>query len=147
MTALWLRPLAALRVFAPSRLCVRLLGSKNSIELAALAAMLHAFYNGAENILKRLAQDVDGSLPTSEFWHRDLLDAMARPTASRRSVISSETHRTLKGYLQFRHMFRHAYTFDLRWERMKPLLLGCADTLRRFEAELDRFLDSLPSMD
>ena len=87
----------------------------DDIELAALAAMLHAFYNGAENILKRLAQDVDGSLPTSEFWHRDLLDAIARPTAGRRSVNSLEMHRTLKGYLQFCHMFRYVASLIMLW--------------------------------
>ena len=35
----------------------------NDLELAALAAVLHSFYNGIENIFKRIAQDVDGQLP------------------------------------------------------------------------------------
>jgi hypothetical protein len=42
--------------------------------------------------------------------------------------------------MEFRHLFRHAYVFDLRWDRMKPLVLGCVETLKLLEDELDRFL-------
>src|SRR5208282_4550496 len=64
----------------------------NDIELSALAAMLHSFYNGKE-------------------------------------------------YMEFRHVFRHAYTFDLRWDRMKTLVLGCEETLHLVEGKLDRFFE------
>jgi hypothetical protein len=47
----------------------------NPIELSALAAMLHSFYNGVENILKRIALEAGGTVPSGEFWHRDLLAA------------------------------------------------------------------------
>jgi hypothetical protein len=35
------------------------------------------FYNGFENIFKRIAVELDGGLPDNEFWHRELLDSMA----------------------------------------------------------------------
>jgi hypothetical protein len=52
-------------------------------ELAALVAILHAFYNGVENIFKRVAANVNGGPPRGPFWHADLIAAMsfARPTA------------------------------------------------------------------
>ncbi len=64
------------------------------IELAPLAAMLHAFYNGAENILKRLAQDVDGSLPTSELASRPprcdgSADSLSTPTHESSTIAAS----------------------------------------------------------
>jgi hypothetical protein len=31
----------------------------NDVELIALAAMLHSFYNGVENIFKRIAEEFD----------------------------------------------------------------------------------------
>ncbi len=62
----------------------------NDIELSALAAMLHSFYNGVENIFKRTAIEVDGGMPTGEFWHKELLDSMTRPTSQRGSVLSPE---------------------------------------------------------
>lgn len=45
-------------------------------------------------------------------------------------------------YLEFRHVFRQAYSFQLRWDKMSPLVLGCEETLRQLEAELDVFLRS-----
>ena len=50
-----------------------------------------------------------------------------------------QLRRLLDDYITFRHLFRHTYTFDLRWDRMKPLVLGCEETFRLLEGELDRF--------
>jgi hypothetical protein len=111
-------------------------------ELTALAAMLHSFYNGIENIFKRVAEELDGQLLPSEFWHRQLLDSMNRPGKVRSAVISASLVERLDAYLDFRHFFRHSYTFDLRWDRMKSLVLGCAETLRLLEGELDHFLEA-----
>ncbi len=41
--------------------------------------------------------------------------------------------------MEFRHMFRHAYIFNLNWDRMKTLVLGCEGTLKLVEGELARF--------
>ena len=60
------------------------------IELSALAAMLHSFYNGIENILKRIALELDDPMPGGESWHKELLDCMTLPTWEEiRSPLSS----------------------------------------------------------
>ena len=41
------------------------------IELSALAAALHSFYTGVENIFKRVALELDAQPPQGESWHRD----------------------------------------------------------------------------
>ncbi len=117
----------------------------NDIELSALGAMLHSFYNGLENIFKRIAVELDNSLPGGEFWHQELLDAMPRATSRRGPVVSPGLRARLKEYMEFRHVFRHAYIFDLRWDRMRPLVLGCEETLRLLEEQLDAFLKSGPA--
>lgn len=113
----------------------------NEIEISALAAMLHAFYNGIENILKRTVVELGDTMPKGEFWHKKLLDSVAEPTGQRGSVVPPELRPRLKEYMEFRHFFRHAYVFDLRWDRMKDLVLGCEETLKQFERELDRFFE------
>ena len=60
----------------------------------------------------------------------------------REQVLSRELGGRLKEYMEFRHVFRHAYTFDLRWDRMKALVLGCEETLQLVEGELDRFFEA-----
>ena len=112
-------------------------------ELAALAAILHAFYNGVENLFKRIAVALDGGSPRSQVWHSTLLDSMKCAGATRPAVISEDLGELLHEYLNFRHVFRHAYSFELRWVRMKHLVHASADTLERLEVELDRFLELL----
>ena len=113
------------------------------IELSALAAMLHAFYTGIENILKRIAIERDGGLPRSEIWHRQLLDAMTHSSLSRPEVISTSLRDLLRMYLDFRHVFRHAYTFELRWEKMAGLVFDCKKVVLQLQTELDIFFKAL----
>jgi len=111
----------------------------NDIEIYALAGLLHSFYNGIENIFKRIAEELDGQSPRSQFWHRELLDSMSQPREVRPAVISESLVERLDSYLDFRHFFRHSYIFDLRWDAMKALVLSYEETLRLLENELDRF--------
>lgn len=114
-----------------------------AIEAASVGAMLHSFYNGAENIFKSIARQVDGGLPGGEFWHTELLDAMAQPRPHRPAVISAGLCEQLKDYLQFRHVFRSAYVFVLRWDKMAPLATEAESVLKRLESELHTFLGLL----
>jgi hypothetical protein len=41
--------------------------------LAAAALDMHSFYTGVERLLQLIANDIDGSLPSSPHWHQDLL--------------------------------------------------------------------------
>lgn len=108
------------------------------IELSALAAMLHSFYSGIENIFKRVAKELDGEFPKGEAWHRKILELMTKANDRRKNLISSELGERLKVYLDFRHMFRNAYTFNLRWEKMKEPVMDAESTLKMLEMELDQ---------
>ena len=112
-------------------------------ELAALAAILHAFYNGVENIFKRVAVNLNGGPPRGPFWHADLIAAMSEAKPHRPALLSDSLSETLQEYLDFRHVFRQAYSFELRWEKMKHLVLGLDAVLGRLEHELDTFLAHL----
>lgn len=112
------------------------------IELSALAAMLHSFYTGIENIFKRVTVELDANPVRGESWHRELLDRMGRTGPRRPALLSVELRERLQEYLGFRHVFRHAYSFELDWEKMAPLVLNCELTLQQLEAALDQFLGS-----
>ena len=112
------------------------------IERAALAAMLHAFYNGIENIFHRVSVEVDGESLKGELWHRQLLERMAQSGKNRPAVVSEILKDKLRAYLEFRHVFRHAYTFELRWEKMAEIVLGCEETFDQFESEITHFFEN-----
>ncbi len=111
-------------------------------EMAALAAVLHSFYTGIENIFKRIGQEIDDFVPSGESSHAILLGRMALPTDARPAVISEDLRRRLRYYLDFRHMFRHAYATELKWRKMSDLVLHCEETLDRLEKELKAFFST-----
>jgi hypothetical protein len=71
---------------------------------------------------------------------REQLLRMKRPTAHRATLLSEELHDALNEYLRFRHVFRHAYSFDLDWRKMSPLALRLEETFQKLGNALDDFL-------
>ena len=56
-------------------------------------------------------------------------------------IISEDLFKDLKKYLDYRHLFRHIYGFELKWERIKPLCLLMSEVLNNFIKEIDKFLN------
>ncbi len=117
------------------------------IEMASLSVLLHAFYNGLENIFARIARKIDGELPTGPNWHQDLLAQMQRETASRKIVVvSAATAIDLQEYLGFRHFARHAYPLDLEWDLMKDLIERLPELHTRVLGEIGAFVEYLKTV-
>ncbi len=115
----------------------------DKVEKAALATILHSFYNGLENIFSTIAREVDSEVPSGERSHRQLLDQMVVPTQEREAVLTRQTALRLKDFLGFRHFFRHSYSFFLEWERMQPLVEAAPELWQATRAEIERFLATL----
>ena len=62
------------------------------IELSALAALLHSFYTGVENIFKRVTVELDGDPLRGDSWHRELLLRMKSPAAN---LLSRQSYSTV----------------------------------------------------
>jgi hypothetical protein len=106
------------------------------METAAACTMLHSFYTEIEKILKLIALDLDKKLPSSESWHRDLLNQMMRVTERRPSVISADLVARLAELLAFRHLFRGASIVLMRWEKLSPLMSRIDGIHEEFVGEL-----------
>jgi hypothetical protein len=113
--------------------------------ISTLGAMLQSFYGGIENLFKRIAYDVDGNFSKSDSWHKNLLDRMALPYKDRPAVITDDLRKRLHKYLDFRHVFRAIYSYDLNWKKMRDLVLGCEETLLLLQTELNVFSKFLNS--
>lgn len=115
------------------------------IEIVALGSVLHSFYNGVENALKRVERELGKDLHSSQDWHAQLLQQAGEATDYRQPVFEPSLISQLRGYLEFRHVFRHAYVAQLDWVRMSPLVFELPHIAERLDAELANFIKDLPS--
>ena len=107
----------------------------SSLELAGVAALIHNFYNGIENILKQVLISSGKEMPEGSSWHRDMVN-----TAVSSNIISESTAKEMRQYLAFRHFFSHGYSFDLDKKRITPLVKGIQKTLACFIDDINRTL-------
>jgi uncharacterized protein YutE (UPF0331/DUF86 family) len=112
------------------------LGRLSGLELAGVAALLHSFYNGVENVLKQVLRSRGEALPSGPSWHRDLVDL-----ARRTGILSEAGHRGIRPYVAFRHFFSHGYACDLDPERLAPLVHDLRTVYETVKADIYRSLD------
>lgn len=112
------------------------------VEMTALASVLHSFYNGVENIMKRIVR-LDSELPSGERWHRELLNIMMEQSARRKAVLSTDLSQKLQKYLAFRHFYRHSYAIFLAWEELEKLVLPFEEIWSQTKREIRLLVESL----
>jgi hypothetical protein len=104
--------------------------------------VLHSFYNGIENILVLLFKYYDGKLPDSNKWHMELLEKAFLSDENRKQIFSDKLKETAEEYLKFRHFIRHAYGFQLEWERMEDLMKGVENFWGTLKEDINNFIRS-----
>ena len=110
------------------------------VQMAALASVLHSFYTGVEGILVTVAKRVDERVPTGSRWHPDLLDQSVASNGRRPAILTQEVRAGLDRYLAFRHFFRQAYSFQLRWDEMRDLVLDIRQTWTATKGDIESWL-------
>lgn len=103
------------------------------LELAGVATLLHNFYNGVENIIKRVLIEKGFTVPHGAAWHKELLNM-----AENENIISTDVKNKLGEFLAFRHFFSHAYALDLYAERMEPLVKSAFELYNAFKIEISK---------
>lgn len=79
----------------------------------AMGAYLMNFYNGIENILKRVSKEYYQTMPKGESWHKELLVLSANPPQGKVALFNEQVLERLHSYRNFRHRFVSGYGFQL----------------------------------
>jgi len=122
--------------------------SPDSTIIRAFASITHDFYTGIEQIFETIALEMEGTLPGGDQWHRRLLARMSSDIDEiRPAVISQSLEETLDEYLRFRHVFRHSYGFELKWNKCRHLVENLDPTMNKLNQELTDFKAFLEDLD
>ncbi|MDO9549114.1 MAG: hypothetical protein Q7J65_09150 [Candidatus Marinimicrobia bacterium] len=88
----------------------------------AMGTYLMNFYNGTENILKRISKRYYLTMPKGESWHKELLVLSFNPPEGKIPIFNQDIVSRLYPYRNFRHRFVSGYGFQLRGEKMLELV-------------------------
>lgn len=106
---------------------------KDIVALAAMATFMHNIYNGIESILKQILKSKGLHVPTTNTWHKDLLELSVSE-----GIISEQLSDQLYEYLTFRHFFIHSYGFMLEESNLKHLTENISDVWSRFLSSIKK---------
>ncbi len=101
------------------------------------------FYMGLENIFKRIAEEIDMTVPQGKEWHKLLLHQMAATHTIRPPVISKKTVEMLIHILKFRHVARNIYGFELELEGIVENAQRVCNIYETLSTELKVFIEWL----
>ena len=112
--------------------------------LESLAYQLHNLYCAFEDLMKIVADFFENHIDDSAYYHSALLWRMKTSIEGVRPALLSETsYKLLESLRAFRHVFRHAYSYELD---PKKLALVVEDALKLrglYQRDIDRFLEQL----
>jgi len=110
-------------------------------EKTAAAGFLAQFYNGIENILKRISRFHGVLLPNGDTWHVELFKRFCSPLYSPLpALFDVSLASTLAPYRRFRHVVYHGYGFQLDWSRMREGIENVEEVFLRFKSRLADYL-------
>lgn len=113
-------------------------------ENTAAAAFLAQFYNGLENILKRISHFHGVPIPTSETWHIELFQRFSDPAyTDLPQLFDTGLAAALAPYRRFRHVAFHSYGFQLDWNRMSEGIENVQNIFDRIKDSLSAYLESI----
>lgn len=137
-----------MRIEAAARLLAALPADETTawVRRNSLASGIEAVYTEIENVLKVIAIEIDGYVPTGEDWHAKLLETMALSIPDiRPAVLSPTTRAELDELRRFRHVVRNRYALELSDDGINANLHRLTTMLPALETDLERFMQAMSS--
>jgi uncharacterized protein YutE (UPF0331/DUF86 family) len=112
--------------------------------LESLAYQLHNLYCAFEDLFKIVADTFENRIEERARYHRELLWRMRIPIEGvRPALLSEESYKLLDSLRAFRHVFRHAYSYELDPKKVALVLEDALKLRELYQEEIRRFLEQL----
>lgn len=116
----------------------------NIREKTAGGAFLAQFYNGVENLLKRISKYYNIDIPKGENWHIELFKRFCNPPMPPLpELFNDELPALIAPYRRFRHVFFHGYGFQLEWGQMQGGIANISTVFNKLQSNLNTFVEGL----
>jgi len=116
-------------------------------EKTAAASFLAQFYNGLENILKRISRFYEIPLPVGDTWHIELFRRFCSPPHPPLPLLFDDPLAfTIAPFRKFRHVVHHGYGFQIEWDRIKEGISKIEDVFFKIKSRLSSYLNSIESL-
>jgi len=113
-------------------------------DVAAAAYVLHNIYGALENTFEQISRTFENHITDPVQWHRELLTKMFLEIPKiRPAVIPQDLRGVLNDLRGFRHVFRHAYEYELDPEKIALLIRDWNKARTQLISSLDLFRESL----
>jgi hypothetical protein len=108
---------------------------------AAITLHIANFYNGIENILKRICKYLKVTLPYGSDSHIVLFQMFSDPSSTTLPYLFDLTIiNDFIGLRKFRHYAMHGYAFKIDWNYMKDNIVSINEIYYKFKVNVEKFL-------
>jgi uncharacterized protein YutE (UPF0331/DUF86 family) len=118
--------------------------AKDPVALESLAYQLHNLYSAFEDLFRIVANHFENQISDQTGWHKELLSRMKMQIEGiRPALISEPAYELLNELRGFRHVFRHAYGYELEPEKIKIVLKKALALKKIYKKDTAGFLEQL----
>ncbi len=111
---------------------------------AASTQYISQFYNGVENILKRICKFYNITLPTGGDSHINLSKMFSNSEQKPLPLLFDDIIiNDFAGMRRFRHFVIHGYAFLIEWDKLKDNIAHIESVYEHFKNNVNKFLNSI----
>jgi len=116
---------------------------KGKAAVESIGFQLHNLYCAFEDLFKLVAETFENHIQDKSRYHVEILKRMTLAIEGvRPPLLSQESFVLLDNLRSFRHLFRHAYSYELDERKMKIVLEDASKLADMYRRDLDAFLGS-----
>lgn len=123
---------------------IRLTAPDSQEKVSHLGYLLHNLYCALEEIFREVAQTFENRVDDPLRYHRELLRRMhCEIPKIRPPLLTSRSYAILNELRGFRHVFRHAYDYEISADRLAQLKEKILKEWEIIQRDLDNFAEFL----